>query len=404
VTAAAAAPAASGREALSARQILEQFRKAIGGSARGLLITVAPRAGLQIMQPANVSEALTKAYAREFHAEDRLTWQTILRGKPTRLDDAWSGKELDATPYAQEWLKPNELVHVIALPLQSPVFDGYPGVVHLGRSADEGNFTNADVAKLSEVAAGLDKRFAAARGGSRGTGRPGKRGGNAGLALSRPTVRFVLLDSQLKPRTPGGTWSDLDDRLQNQIVDQGRRRLNQVSGEGVFVDRVLLPDSHGDSWPFRVVTYKKYPALGDGAHSIFCLQPDCNEWGAVRPADFQADAELARLLPALKFMQGEFAKGPTLVDIAKQVQLSPFHFHRRFTELLGLTPKQYLLDCQIHQAKADLLARDKELVQIAKECGFAHQSHFTSRFKQATGLTPTRWRRMATAKLQAMEN
>ena len=27
--------------------------------------------------------------------------------------------------------------------------------------------------------------------------------------------------------------------------------------------------------------------------------------------------------------------------------------------------------------------------------GPPHQSHFTSRFKQATGLTPTRWRRFA---------
>ena len=45
--------------------------------------------------------------------------------------------------------------------------------------------------------------------------------------------------------------------------------------------------------------------------------------------------------------------------------------------------------------KTELLAGQKELVDIAKNCGFAHQSHFTSRFKQATGLTPTRWRRSA---------
>jgi AraC family transcriptional regulator len=54
-----------------------------------------------------------------------------------------------------------------------------------------------------------------------------------------------------------------------------------------------------------------------------------------------------------------------------------------------------MLACQIHEAKAELLSGEKELAQIAKDCGFAHQSHFTSRFKQATGLTPTRWRRMA---------
>ena len=109
-------------------------------------------------------------------------------------------------------------------------------------------------------------------------------------------------------------------------------------------------------------------------------------------------------MPALKFMQEHFASGPTLVDIAKTVQLSPFHFHRRFTELLGLTPKQFLLECQINQAKTDLLAREKELAQIAKDCGFAHQSHFTSRFKQATGFTPTRWRRMALARQAVSDN
>ena len=76
------------------------------------------------------------------------------------------------------------------------------------------------------------------------------------------------------------------------------------------------------------------------------------------------------------------------------MHLSPFHFHRRFTELLGITPKHFLLECQINQAKGELIKREKELADIATDCGFSHQSHFTSRFKQATGLTPTRWRRL----------
>ena len=43
-------------------------------------------------------------------------------------------------------------------------------------------------------------------------------------------------------------------------------------------------------------------------------------------------------------------------------------------------------------------------MQIAKDCGFAHQSHFTSRFKQAAGITPTRWRNKAHARQAASEN
>jgi AraC family transcriptional regulator len=48
-----------------------------------------------------------------------------------------------------------------------------------------------------------------------------------------------------------------------------------------------------------------------------------------------------------------------------------------------------------------MFAGDKDLVEIANFCGFAHQSHFTSRFKQATGLTPTGWRRLCDELRQA---
>lgn len=173
-------------------------------------------------------------------------------------------------------------------------------------------------------------------------------------------------------------------------------RLSRMDVYDGRIDRLQVPDSGGDLWTFSVVTYKSYPALGGGAFVIFSLQPDCCEWGAIGPSDFQADAELSRLIPALRFMQADFHRSPTLGTIARTVRLSPFHFHRRFTQLLGITPKHFLLECQIYEAKTQLLARKKTLAQIASSCGFAHQSHFTSRFRQATGLTPTRWRRLAT--------
>ena len=350
------------------------------------------------MQPSTVAETLVKAYSTALHTEDRLTWQTILKHKPQRLADCWNAKELESTGYFREWLQPMGLAHAVAVPLASPVLDGYPGAMHLCRTAEAGDFTAAEVQKLMELAGHFDERLAAARASRRSACTP------AVPTVGRPTVRFTILDSNLKPKSLAGSPSELDDRIRQEMVEQARRRLTHLNGDGAIADRVLLPDSHGDRWPFRLVTFKKYPALGDGAFNFFCLQPDCCEWGVLRAADFQADAELARLIPALRFMQQEFHRGPTLADIARTVELSPFHFHRRFSELLGLTPKQFLLDCQIHLAKADLLSGAKELAQIAKECGFAHQSHFTSRFKQATGLTPTRWRRMALARLGASSN
>jgi AraC-like DNA-binding protein len=380
-----------------ARQLLDQIKKAVP-SAQGLVITTVPRGGLQVMQPSAVSDSLVKAYSAALHTEDKLTWQTILKHKPHRLGDVWNAKELESTGYYREWLQPMGLAHAVAVPLASPVLEGYPGAVHLCRTAEGGEFSAAELQKVTELTTQFDERFAASRTTRRNACGPQIPG------VERPSVRFTIFDASLRPKSASGSPSDLDDRLREQMVEQAKRRLHQLNGDRSIADRVLLADSHGDRWPFRLVTFKKYPALGEGPFNFFCLQPDCCEWGILKSTDFQADAELARLIPALRFMQQEFHRGPTLVDIARTVHLSPFHFHRRFSELLGLTPKQFLLDCQIHLAKAGLLGGEKELATIAKECGFAHQSHFTSRFKQATGQTPTRWRRMALARREASSN
>jgi AraC-like DNA-binding protein len=385
---------ASVREQTSPKFLLDALRKAVPASA-GLIVTTLPRGDLQVVQPSNVSDGLLKAYARGFHTEDTLTWQTIVRRTPVRVGDVWDAAALGQTPYAQEWLSPQGLTHVVSLPVSGPVLEGYPGAVHLCRTAEQGDFTPAEIEQLTAVVVEHEDRLDKSRNvkAAPGVG-----------TIERPEVRFSIVDAQSEPTVPAGSWTTVDGRLRDQMVEFAKHRTGQLNGHSISADRVLLPDSHGDNWTFRVVTYKKYPALGDGAFNFFCLQPDANEWGVVRPVDLNADQELARLIPSLKFMQEQFASGPTLVDIAKTVQLSPFHFHRRFTELLGLTPKQFLLECQINLAKHDLLARDKELAQIAKDCGFAHQSHFTSRFKQATGLTPTRWRRMAAVRYQSSAN
>jgi AraC-like DNA-binding protein len=373
--------------------LIDSLKKSVP-FARGLVFTTLPRGGLQLAQPSDVSEALLKSYVKGFHTEDRLSWQAILKKKPVRPNDVYNREEYESTPYVQEWMQPEGLKYVVALPLEAPVFQGYPGVVHVFRTAEDGDFTGAEVQQLLAAVRAFDQNRQKAR-NKKSNVTPGR------LAEEIPAIRLIIVDSKLRPLYGAQSLSGLDSHLREQMLDQAKRRMHQLNGHGFVADRVQFPDSHGDVWVFRLVTYKHYPALGDGAFTFFCLLPILHDWSTIKPQDFQADSEFARLIPALRFMQEEYSRGPTLVEISQQVHLSPFHFHRRFTELLGLTPKQFLLECQIHDCKTDLMGGRKDLAVIAKDCGFAHQSHFTSRFKQATGLTPTRWRRMVA---QRMEN
>jgi len=60
----------------------------------------------------------------------------------------------------------------------------------------------------------------------------------------------------------------------------------------------------GDLWTFRAIVYKSYPGLSADPIVLFAMQPSCAEWAArANRRIFKPDAELARLIPAMKFMR-----------------------------------------------------------------------------------------------------
>jgi AraC-like DNA-binding protein len=380
------------RESIAYDRLCDEVARKLHGTA--VVTTSLPRGGLQIAQPQGVAESLVKNYTREFQSHDRAAWRAIAGAKVVRGTEVWSDTDYRSDKFVTEFLRPHGFEYVAAAPLEAPLLPGYPGVLQVFRTADQGDFSDDDLQTLEEIAKEADAAAAEHR-STRVTGR----GIPAGVARQSAQYRQFILNEQLQTQFDRKHISVLDDRLRQQMFDHAKHQFE--NGTDSTNDRVALPDSHGDLWIFRVIIHRAFPALGNGAFAFFFLQPECDEWSGLKSADFLADAELSRLIPALKFMETEFHKGPTLNQIAKVVHLSPFHFHRRFTELLGITPKHFLLSCQIDQAKRMLVAGDRDLADIAKECGFAHQSHFTSRFKQATGLTPTRWRRLAREKGRA---
>ncbi|NMH64962.1 helix-turn-helix transcriptional regulator [Shewanella salipaludis] len=84
----------------------------------------------------------------------------------------------------------------------------------------------------------------------------------------------------------------------------------------------------------------------------------------------------------------------TLDELAGRIHLSPFHFARMFKISFGSTPAQYITLTRLKQAR-QLLKGKASLAEISLQTGFSHQSHMTSQFKQAYGLTPARYRALS---------
>ena len=70
-----------------------------------------------------------------------------------------------------------------------------------------------------------------------------------------------------------------------------------------------------------------------------------------------------------------------------------YHLNRLFLKHTGSTIRQYILDMRLNHAKKMLLNTDIPLSVIAENVGFNSNSYFSTYFRQATGLSPTQFRK-----------
>jgi AraC-like DNA-binding protein len=97
---------------------------------------------------------------------------------------------------------------------------------------------------------------------------------------------------------------------------------------------------------------------------------------------------------AQAFMERNFYRTLTRAEIARAVHLSEPQLGRVFKAATGETVLDQLTGIRIRQAKALLLGSDLPVTQIALDVGITSFSHFANIFKQATGLTPSDYRRL----------
>jgi AraC family transcriptional regulator len=69
------------------------------------------------------------------------------------------------------------------------------------------------------------------------------------------------------------------------------------------------------------------------------------------------------------------------------------HFSHAFRRTLGVAPHNWLIEQRIVLSKEKLRDDRRSLTDVAAECGFSDQSHFTRHFTRIVGVGPGAWRR-----------
>ncbi|WP_414440338.1 helix-turn-helix domain-containing protein [Burkholderia sp. 22PA0106] len=83
----------------------------------------------------------------------------------------------------------------------------------------------------------------------------------------------------------------------------------------------------------------------------------------------------------------------TLGELADLAALSEYHFARMFRVSFGAPPHAWIAEQRLARARALLRTTALPLVQVAAQCGYANAAHFSHRFRDAHGATPTAFRK-----------
>lgn len=108
-----------------------------------------------------------------------------------------------------------------------------------------------------------------------------------------------------------------------------------------------------------------------------------------REAEASAGTPLAR---AMHFIGLHCREHLTNLQIAQACGMSLRVFYRQFLEAYHCPPHAYLRQLRVRLSCQALVFSGRSLASIAKEFGFAHQSHYTKAFRQTMGLTPRDYR------------
>jgi AraC family transcriptional regulator len=97
---------------------------------------------------------------------------------------------------------------------------------------------------------------------------------------------------------------------------------------------------------------------------------------------------------AKELMSTHLNREISLAFVAGECKLSVSHFARSFKQCTGKPPHRWLLENRVEKAKELLIDAELPLAEIALECGFSDQSHFTRVFSRIAGTSPGTWQRL----------
>jgi len=108
---------------------------------------------------------------------------------------------------------------------------------------------------------------------------------------------------------------------------------------------------------------------------------------------------LPNIRRALRHIEEHYARHLPVREIAQASGLLPDYFARRFRDILGAPPAEYLKNYRLAEAMDMLAETDLSVAQVAEGSGFPDPANFSRQFRLCVGMSPTEFKQRQLIKL-----
>lgn len=102
----------------------------------------------------------------------------------------------------------------------------------------------------------------------------------------------------------------------------------------------------------------------------------------------------AKIADIIKYINSNYAEKLTLSRISEAFYISPYYLSRLFKQATGFTYIEYLNSIRIKEAQRLLETTRLNMSDIAEKTGYESTAHFGRVFKEITGISPLKYRKI----------
>lgn len=186
---------------------------------------------------------------------------------------------------------------------------------------------------------------------------------------------------QLLPQLPPHLGNDMNRFLQSLSAKQCVYPARQHPQVMALIQMIIR--EIGSDLPYRQ----------DIARELFCamfltLLRQKGPASAERPPR----REMTSIEPAIAHIAENYMNEISVAALAELCHMSVSHFRRRFKQVLGWAPQEYLQIIRLDRACAMLYNCDLSVTEIAASVGYPSPSSFNRQFQRLYHMSPSRWR------------